>query len=115
MLPVLLAQVESATESAIDNLDFSGVTDQAASAAAAGAGTAILGGLMVLWIILGIIGLFFFIWWIVLLVDLTKRDFPQKTTYLVLMILGFFFGFVWLMDLIYYFAIVKNNVGAKKA
>ena len=58
MLPVLLAQVESATESAIDNLDFSGVTDQAASAAAAGAGTAILGGLMVLWIILGIIGYF---------------------------------------------------------
>ena len=84
-------------------------------AAGTAAGAAILGGFVIFWIIFGLVTLVFFIWWIVLLVDLTKRDFPQKTTYLVLMILGFFFGFVWLMDLIYYFAIVKNNVGAKKA
>jgi hypothetical protein len=50
-----------------------------------------------------------------LLVDLSKRDFPEKSTYLALMIVSFFLGFMWLMDLIYYFAVVRKNVGTKSA
>jgi len=114
MLPVLLAQADSVAETAIANFDASAVSNEAAAAVATGAGTAVLGGLIILWIVLALVGLFFFVWWIILLVDLSKRDFPQKSTYMILMILSLFFGFMWLMDLIYYFAIVKNNVGVKK-
>jgi len=117
MLPVLLAQTE-ATAEVIPTVDWSAIpssADAAAAAAIVGGATAIGVGAMIVGIIGGLIGLAFLIWWIVLLVDLSKREFPQKSTYMILMILGFFLGFYWLMDIIYYFAIVKNNVGTKKA
>ena len=88
-------------------------TDEAAAAASAAVGVGVLGGLLVLWIILGLLGLFFFIWWIILLMDLSKRDFPQKSTYMILMIVSFFLGFIWIMDLVYYFGIVRKGVVTK--
>jgi len=54
------------------------------------------------------------IWWIVLLVDLVNRDFEQKTAYIIVMIVGLLLGFVWLVDLIYYFSVVKKDLGSKK-
>jgi len=113
MLPVLLAQgVDSLSQSADDLAQAQADLANASTAAAVGS-TAIFGGLLIFWIIAVIIGLVFFIWWIVLLIDLTKRDFPQKQTYMIIMILGFFLGFVWLVDLIYYFGIVKKGMGTK--
>jgi len=99
------------------DVDWSAIsTANEAAAVAVGGGLAALGiGVALIAILGGLIGLFFFVWWIILLVDLAKREFPQKSTYLVLMILSLFLGFYWLMDLIYYFAIVKPNVGTKKA
>lgn len=116
MLPLLLAQADSAAEGfvsavPIDSIDLSAVND---AAGAAGVGLGLLaGGFVIFWIILAIVGLAFFIWWIVLLVDLLNRQFEQRTTYLIIMILGLVFGFVWLADLIYYFAVVKKGVGSK--
>lgn len=117
MLPVLLAQTDSALE-AVPTVDWSAIPDSvdAAAAVALGTGAAAIGvGMIIFVAIASLVGLVFLIWWIVLLIDLTKREFPQKSTYMILMILGFVFGFYWLIDLIYYFAIVKNNVGTKKA
>ena len=114
-MPVLLAQgTDSLSQSAEDLAQAEQDLANASIAVSAGS-TALLGGLLVFWIIAIIIGLVFFIWWIVLLIDLTKRDFPQKQTYMIIMILGLFLGFVWLVDLIYYFGIVRKGVGSKAA
>jgi glucan phosphoethanolaminetransferase (alkaline phosphatase superfamily) len=75
------------------------------------AGTGIFAAMFGFWAIFGVISLVFFIWWIVLLIDLTKREFPEKTTWLILMVVGLLIGFVWLIDIIYYFAIVKKGTG----
>jgi len=117
MLTVLLAQAETTVE-AMPTVDWSAIpssADAAAAAAVVGGAAAIGIGAMIVGIIGGIIGLVFLIWWIVLLVDLSKREFPQKSTYMILMILSFFLGFIVIMDLVYYFAIVKKNVGTKRA
>ena len=86
--------------------DYSG--DAAAGVAAAG----LFGGLAIFWIILWLIfavaGLIFLIWWIVLIIDLSKRDFPEKNTWMIIMIVGFFLA-IWLVDLLYYFMIVKKH------
>ncbi len=78
-------------------------------AAGTAAGAAILGGFVIFWIIFGLVTLVFFIWWIVLLIDLSKRDFPEKSTWMIVLILGFLLGFVWLADLLYYFMVVKKQ------
>jgi len=84
-------------------------TTSGTDAAAGAAGAAILGGFALFWIIFVLISLVFFIWWIVLLIDLSKRDFPEKNTWLIVMIIGFLVGFVWLADLLYYFMVVKKQ------
>ncbi len=113
MLPVLLAQTTDSLSQSADDLAQAEQDLANASIAVSAGSSALLGGLLIFWIIAAVIGLVFFIWWIVLLIDLTKRDFPQKQTYMIIMILGFFLGFVWLVDLIYYFGIVKKGMGSK--
>lgn len=107
MLLALLAQTTDYGTSASDAA--------AATAAVTGAGL-LFGGLALFWLIYAILSLFFFIWWIVLIIDLTKRDWPQKTTYLILMIVSLFVPFMMvIMDFVYYFGIVKKGVGSKAA
>jgi hypothetical protein len=79
----------------------------AATTAAAGFGALAIGW-VIFWIIFGVISLIFFIWWIVLIIDLTKREFPEKNTWLIIMIVGLVVGLVWLVDLLYYFMVVKK-------
>lgn len=113
MLPVLLAQTADELSATVD---LSALAESEAAAAAAATGAAAIGvGLIIFWIIAIVVGLIFLIWWIVLLVDLTKRDFAQKNTWLILMILGLVLGFVIIIDIVYYFAVVKQNLGAKTA
>jgi len=60
------------------------------------------------------LSLAFFIWWIFLMIDLSKRDFPQKSTYLILMIVSLFVPFMMvIMDFVYYLGVVKKGVGTK--
>lgn len=114
MVNIILAQADTALDAAeMIEQTLSPEELQAAAGLATGAGV-FLGGMVILWVILGIIGLAFLIWWIVLLVDLINREFEQRTTYLIIMIVGLVLGFVWLVDLIYYFGIVKKEVGTKK-
>ncbi len=82
--------------------------DYSGDAAAGAAGAAFLGGFVILWIIIGLLFLAFFIWWIFLLIDCINRDFPEKSTWLIILIVGLIFSFVWLVDLLYYFMVVKK-------
>lgn len=114
MISMLLAQADTALDAA-DTIEQTLTPEEikAAAGVATGAGL-FLGGMAILWVIVGIVGLVFLIWWIILLIDLINRDFEQKTTYIIVMIVGLLLGLVWLVDIIYYFAIVKKGIGAKK-
>lgn len=79
-------------------------TDAAAEAAALG----IFGAFAFVWVIFFLIYAGFFIWWIVLLVDVLKRDFPERTTWIIVLVVGWLVGFVWLVDLLYYFMVVRK-------
>jgi len=103
MLPVLLAQYN----------DLNAATGAATAATTGFAAFAIFW--TIFWIGVSLIYLAFFIWWIFLLIDLTKREFPEKSTWLVIMIVGLVFGFVWLADLLYYFMVVKKTKGGGTA
>ena len=62
-------------------------------------------GLIIFWIVGMIIGLLLFILWLLMLIDCIKRDFSQKTLWIVLLIvLG------WIGAVIYYFAVKRKNI-----
>ena len=84
------------------------------SAAAGVALTGIFGGFILIWIVIAIITLVFLIWWIILLIDCINRDFPDRTTWIVILIIGFLFGFIWLADILYYFLVVKKYEDKRK-
>ena len=114
MINEVLAQADTALDAA--NAIEKTLTPEeleAAAGIATGAGL-LFGGMILVWVVLGLVFLAFLIWWIVLLVDLVNRDFEQKTAYLIIMIVGLLLGFVWLVDLIYYFSVVKKDLGSKK-
>lgn len=100
-----LAQTTSDYNYNYDYTYDSGVSD----AAAAGLGI----GLMIFWGIFMIIGLLFFILWIMMLVDAIKRQWPERTTWLIILIVSFFLGLHWLAAILYYFLVKKKNVGTK--
>lgn len=112
---MLLAQADTALDAA-DTIGQTLTPEEIKAAAGVATGAGLLfGGMAIVWVIVGLVGLVFLIWWIVLLIDLLNRDFEQKNTYLIVMIAGLVLGFVWLVDLIYYFGIVKKSVGTKKS
>lgn len=111
MLSILLAQVPPVPD--MPAIESSHMGADALATILAGYGI-FLGGFIVLWVAIALIGLVFLIWWIVLVVDLANREFKDKTTWLIVMIAGLILGFVWLVDIIYYFAIVKKGIGVKK-
>lgn len=83
--------------------DYNTISDE--SAAALGIGILIFAG------IASLIGLALFIFWIVMLVDLFKREFEQKNTWMIVMLVGFFLGFWWLAAIVYYFMVKRKNLG----
>ena len=83
-------------------------TDDQVSTAAGVALAGIFGSFVLIWIIVGILGLIFLIWWVVLLIDCINRDFPDRNTWLIILIIGFLLGFIWLVDILYYFLVIKK-------
>lgn len=80
-----------------------------------GASTALGVGLMVVAGIFGLIGLAFFIFEIIMIIDCVKRDFENRTVWLVVLIAGLFFGFGWIAAIIYYFTVKRKNLGKAHA
>lgn len=89
--------------------DYSTSSSDVSDAAAAGIGI----GLILVWIVAMVVGLAFFILWVVMLVDCVKRDFEQRGTWLAVLIVGFFLGLSWLAAIIYYFVVKRKNLGTK--
>ena len=115
MIQTLLTQAEDYAVPSAQELMEAQKAAEAAAAATAGAGL-FFGGLLIFWAIFGLLSFAFFIWWIFLIIDLAKRDFPQKSTYLILMIVSLFVPFMLIvMDFVYYFGVVKKGVGTKSA
>lgn len=83
-------------------------TDAAAGTAAAG----IVGVVLVFWIIALVIGIGFFIFWLVMVIDAFKRknwqDENQKNLWLAILIVSIFVGLSWLAAILYYFIIKKS-------
>lgn len=88
-----------------------GTTTDYAPATSSAASTSILAGFWIFFLVIAAISLVFFIWWILMLLDAFKRtnwkDDSQKTTWLVILIVGFLLSFGWLVTILYYFMIRK--------
>lgn len=86
-------------------------SDYTTSGADSAAGAAIGLGMMAFFGVLALVGLAFFIFEIMMIMDCVKRDFEQRTVWLVVLIVGLFFGYGWLAAVIYYFTVKHKNVG----
>lgn len=77
-----------------------------------GASAALGIGIMIVLGIVGLIGLAFFIFEIFMIIDCVKRQFDNRTMWLVILIAGIFFSALgWIGSLIYYFTVKRKNVG----
>lgn len=86
--------------------DYTYTDDLGTTAATDSGATAALGvGFLIFSLIAGLVGLAGFVFWLVMFIDVIKRDFDQKVLWIVLML---FFGF--LASVFYYFMIKKKNV-----
>lgn len=96
MLPVLLAQTE-------ETISFDAEAANAAGAAAAG----IVGIWLFIWIVIIIASLIGLILWIWAIIDVSKRQFQNpsdKTTWLIVLIVGFVVGLTLIAAIIYLIA-----------
>lgn len=91
------------------NYNYDYTTTGVSDTAAAGLGI----GIMIIWGIFMIIGLALLVLWIMMLVDAMKRQWPERTTWLAILIVSFFLGLHWLAAILYYFLVKKKNVGTK--
>ncbi|MBI4407716.1 MAG: hypothetical protein HY565_04440 [Candidatus Kerfeldbacteria bacterium] len=79
-----------------------------------GASTALGFGMIALFGVMALVGFAFLIFQIWMIVDCMKRQFEQRTVWLVILIAGVFFGFGWIASIIYFFMVKHKNVGAAK-
>jgi hypothetical protein len=96
MLPVLLAQTEETF-----------TIDPVAADAAAAAATGLVGIWLFIWIVIIIASLIGLILWIWAIIDVSKRQFENpsdKTTWLIVLIVGFVVGLSLLAAIIYLIA-----------
>lgn len=89
------------------NYNYDYGTNTISDGAAAGLGI----GMMIFFGIAMLIGLAFFIFWIMMLVDAIKRQWPERSTWMIILIVSMFFGLSWLASILYYFLVKRKNVG----
>ena len=82
----------------------------------AGASAALGIGMLIFIGFMSLIGLAFLIFQIIMIVDCVKRQFEQRTVWLIVLIAGLFFGFGWIASIIYFFMVKRKNLsGAAKS
>lgn len=86
-------------------------TNEATTAAAGAVAGVAVGGMMVFFGAMILVGLAFLIFWVLMLIDCAKREFPDKNTWLIVLIVSFFVGMQWLAALLYYFMVKNKNLG----
>lgn len=114
MITMLLSQVDSA-DTALESTITGLSNTEAEAAAATAAGGLLVGGMLIFAVIGGIIALALLIWWITQIIDLAGRDFPEKGTWMLLMILSLILGLNLIMSIVYHFSVVKKGLGKKAA
>ena len=116
MLTLLLSFNVALAQTDLNEFDFNTTTtlnaNDAEALAGLGMGMGIFGIIIV--IISCLVGLFFLVFWIMMLVDCVKRDFPNRGVWLAVLIITFFVGWSWLACILYYFMVKKKNVGTMK-
>lgn len=65
--------------------------------------------LIVLFIVLGLMWLLSFIFWIFMLIHATQNDIPDKTTWIIILVVSFFFGLPLIGAVVYYFSVKKKS------
>ncbi|MFA6028169.1 MAG: hypothetical protein WC752_04555 [Patescibacteria group bacterium] len=90
------------------NYDYTTTTDSGSAAGAAALGI----GMIVIWGLAMLVGLAFFIFWIVMLIDCIKRQFEARSTWLAIMIVSIFVGLSWLAAILYFFMVKRKNLGS---
>ena len=86
--------------------EYSSSSDMSdAAAAGLGIGMLIFIGVCVL------IGLAFLILWVMMLIDCFKRQFEQRNTWLIVLIVGMLLGFHWIAAILYYFMVKRKDLG----
>jgi hypothetical protein len=97
-----LSEVASGLSTMQSDFDYEYTTTSAGSDAA-GALFGTLGlGVICISVIIGLAALAFNVW---MIVDVAKREFEQKTLWLVLLIAGLVLGFGFIVALVYFFAV----------
>lgn len=110
VLPLLLCLAAPALAQSDYDYDWDTTTT---TSDAAGAAVGI--GLIIVWIVVIAVALAFFIFWIIMLLDCIKRDFPQRSTWLIILIVSIFVGgLYWIAALVYFFVVKRKNLGTKK-
>ncbi len=81
------------------------------NAVPAAAGAGIMGGLLLFLLFIVVLNVALLVFWVFMLVDCLKREWPEKNTWVVALIVSLFFGFHWLSGLLYYFMVKRPNIG----
>jgi len=83
----------------------------AASVDATGVDGAVFGGAIVFIVLLTLVSLGVFVFWVLMVIDCLKRDWPGKVLWLILLVGGLFLGINWLAAVFYFFMVKKPNLG----
>ena len=54
----------------------------------------------------------FLIFWIMMVIDCAKREWPEKNTWLIILLVSILIQLHWLAALVYYFTVKRPGVGA---
>lgn len=53
------------------------------------------------------------VFWILMLVDCLKREWPEKTAWSAILVISIFIGLHWLSAILYYFLVKQKNLGTQ--
>lgn len=68
----------------------------------------------IIFLIIAGLSIFFLVFWILMLVDCIRREFPDRDIWLAILIISFFLGLYWLAVIVYYFTVKKKYGEIKK-
>lgn len=71
-----------------------------------------MGGMLLFMLFIVALNIGFFIFWIFMLLDCLKREWPEKNTWIIALVVSLLIGFHWLSSILYYFMIKRNGVGS---
>ena len=81
------------------------------SVASAAAGSAVVGGVFLFVACIFLLAFAFFILWVFMVIDCLKREWADKNTWLIILIVSIFVGLHWLSAILYFVLVKQKNLG----